>query len=309
MIQVANLTKRYGDVVAVRDVTFSVERGEIVGFLGPNGAGKTTTMRILAGYLSPSAGNVRVAGFDVFESPLEVKRRIGYLPEHPPVYPEMRVRGYLEFVARIQGVASGDLGAAVNAAMEKAGVAHHDRTIISTLSKGYRQRVGLAQALVHDPELLVLDEPTIGLDPAQLREFRDVIRALAGDHTVLLSTHILPEVEATCSRVIIIKDGEIRAEDTPERLRSRRERGARLVVRAAGDSERIEAAMSAVPGVVGVTLGDGDELYLETGGDDDPASLIARAVIEGGFELLELRREAVTLEDIFVELTTEEAIR
>ena len=221
MIEVQHLTKRYGPVTAVEDVSFRVERGEILGFLGPNGAGKTTTMRILTGYLPPSEGRALVAGFDVFDEPVQAKRRTGYLPETPPLYPEMTVREYLAFVARIKGVPSGERKTQVDAAIDRTRISDMVDRHCGKLSKGYRQRVGLAQAILHNPDVLILDEPTAGLDPKQIIETRDLIKKLSGDHTIILSTHILPEVSQTCQRVVIINKGRVVAMDTPENLTTR----------------------------------------------------------------------------------------
>ncbi len=218
MIEVEGLTKRYGSFTAVDNITFRVDKGQVLGFLGPNGAGKTTTMRILTSYLSPSSGKARIDGFDVQEDAMEVRKRIGYLPENPPLYDEMTVSEYVAFAAELKGVASSERNDAVEITIERVGLAGRRKQLIGTLSKGFRQRVGLAQALVHDPPVLILDEPTIGLDPAQIIEIRDLIRGLAGDHTVILSTHILPEVSVTCESVVIINEGRIRAADTLENL-------------------------------------------------------------------------------------------
>src|ERR1700756_998331 len=221
MIKVEGLTKRYARTVAVDNISFEVEKGQIVGFLGPNGAGKTTTMRVLTCFLPPTSGSANVAGFDVLEQPLEVKRRIGYLPETPPVYPEMEVHEYLEFVGRIKGVPTADLARRVNEVSEKCAVADVRKTLIGKLSKGYKQRVGLAQAIIHNPDVLILDEPTAGLDPHQIIETRDMIKGLAGEHTIILSTHILPEVEQICERVIIIAKGKLVPTDTVHNLQAR----------------------------------------------------------------------------------------
>ncbi len=221
MISVEGLTKRYGDFTAVDDLSFRVEKGEVVGFLGPNGAGKTTTMRILTGYMPATEGTTSVSGFDVFDHPMEVKKRIGYLPEHPPVYTDMSVEGYLSFVARIKGVPRSQRGEALDRALSRCGLSQVRRAIIGKLSKGYRQRVGLAQAMIHDPEVLILDEPTIGLDPKQIIEIRELIKVLAGDHTIILSTHILTEVAMVCQRVLILDRGRIAADDTLENLTAR----------------------------------------------------------------------------------------
>ena len=221
MIEVQHLTKRYGKVTAVDDVSFRVERGEILGFLGPNGAGKTTTMRILTGYMPATDGRATVAGYDVFTNPIEAKRRTGYLPETPPLYPDMTVREYLEFVARIKGIPANERATRIDTVMQRTHVADMASRHCGKLSKGYRQRVGLAQAILHNPEVLILDEPTAGLDPKQIIETRDLIRSLAGDHTIVLSTHILPEVAQTCQRVVIINRGRVVAVDTPDNLTAR----------------------------------------------------------------------------------------
>ncbi len=261
MIEVQHVSKRYGRVTAVDDVSFRVERGEILGFLGPNGAGKTTTMRILTGYMPATEGKALVAGFDVFESPLEAKRRTGYLPETPPLYPDMTVREYLDFVARIKGVAPGERKARVTSVMQKTHVADMADRHCSKLSKGYKQRVGLAQALIHNPEVLILDEPTAGLDPKQIIETRQLIRGLAGNHTIVLSTHILPEVAQTCQRVVIINKGRVVAVDTPENLTARLTGAETMFVQidAPGTDIGAEAgpALASIPGVTRVVASDG----------------------------------------------------
>ena len=249
MIEVQSLTKRYGPVTAVSDVSFRVEAGEILGFLGPNGAGKTTTMRIITGYMPASDGKVIVAGYDVFEKPLEAKRRTGYLPETPPLYPDMTVREYLTFVAKIKGVPSREVRSRVDEAMTKTRVADMASRHCAKLSKGYRQRVGLAQAVLHNPEVLVLDEPTAGLDPKQIIETRQLIRDLGGSHTIILSTHILPEVSQTCQRVVIINKGRVVAVDTPENLTGRLRGSETMYLQVAGPSEAVQKALAAVPGV------------------------------------------------------------
>ena len=221
MIQVEGLTKRYGDFTAIEDISFRVEKGEIVAFLGPNGAGKTTTMRVITGFLPATEGTVNVSGFDIFDKPMEVKKRIGYLPEHPPVYNDMTVKEYLRFVAKIKGVGRGERAGAMDRVMKRCGLKGREGTMIGKLSKGYKQRIGLAQAMIHDPEVLILDEPTIGLDPKQIIEIRKLIKSLSGDHTILLSTHILSEVSMLCQRVLIISQGRIVADDTLENLTAR----------------------------------------------------------------------------------------
>lgn len=311
MIEVEHLTKRYGRLTAVDDVTFRVERGEILGFLGPNGAGKTTTMRILTGFMPATEGKAAVAGFDVFEQPLEAKRRTGYLPEAPPLYPEMTVREYLDFVARIKRVPKAQRKARIEATMERTRITDVRDRHCGKLSKGYRQRVGLAQALLHNPEVLILDEPTAGLDPKQIIETRELIKSLAGDHTVILSTHILPEVSQTCQRVIIINKGKVVAVDTPANL-TRRLRGSDVIyvqVDSAGADAR--ATFERLPGVVKVIeteRHDGAVGYeVETVRGHDLRRELARAVVTQGWGLLELRPTGLSLEQIFLQLTTEEA--
>jgi len=304
MIYVENLTRYYGSFPAIQDLNFHVERGEIIGFLGPNGAGKTTTMRILTGYLPPSAGTARVAGYDVFSESLEARRHIGYMPETVPLYPEMTVRGYLDFMARLRQV--DNRPAKVEAAMAACGLTDRADTIIGKLSKGYRQRVGLAQALVHEPEVLILDEPTIGLDPRQIIEVRQLIKELGRERTIILSTHILPEASQVADRVLIINEGRIVAEDTPERLTARLKGGERVFVRVARPSAEVPEALSALEGVTAVEeRGNGGyELECTLGADLRPA--IAEAIVNGGWGLLELRPIAMSLEEIFLQLTAEE---
>ncbi|MFB0545384.1 MAG: ABC transporter ATP-binding protein [Anaerolineae bacterium] len=303
MIQVENLTRYYGDLAAIQDVTFSVERGEILGFLGPNGAGKTTTMRILTGFMPPSAGRARVAGYDVFDDSLEVRRRIGYLPETVPLYPEMTVRSYLDFVVTIRDVEN--RRAKVEKVMETCHIADHAEVLIGKLSKGYRQRVGLAQALVHDPEVLILDEPTLGLDPKQIIEVRELIKSLGGERTIILSTHILPEASQTCERVLIINEGRIVAEDTPERLTSRLKGAERIYLQVTQPSEEMIGELKKIPGITAVEAkGDGGyEIECSLGADRRPE--IARTIVERGWGLLEMRLVGMSLEEIFLKLTTE----
>ena len=310
MIEVQHLTKRYARITAVEDVTFRVERGEILGFLGPNGAGKTTTMRILTGFMPASEGSAVVAGFDVFDQPLEAKRRTGYLPESPPLYPDMTVRQYLDFVARIKGVPARERRARVDGAMERTRVADVRDRHCGKLSKGYRQRVGLAQAILHNPEVLILDEPTAGLDPKQIIETRELIKSLAGDHTVILSTHILPEVSQTCQRVIIINKGRVVAVDSPANL-TRRLRGSEMLyvqIDAAGGDAR--SALERLPGVTRVAEmdrhDDGVGFEIETSRGHDIRRELARVVVNQGWGLLELRSSGMSLEQIFLHLTTEE---
>ena len=308
MIEVQHLTKRYGPITAVADVSFRVERGEILGFLGPNGAGKTTTMRVITGYMPPTEGRVVVAGFDVFDQPIDAKRRMGYLPETPPLYPDMTVREYLAFVARIKGVAAGERKARVEKAMARTRVTDMKDRHCGKLSKGYRQRVGLAQALLHNPDVLVLDEPTAGLDPKQIIETRQLIHELAGDHTIILSTHILPEVAQTCQRVVIINKGRVVAVDTPENL-TRRLSGAETmyVLVDGGDAAGL---LQDIPGVTRVAVANqhGSAVGYEVEGTrgEDLRRDLARAVVSHGLGLLELRPQRMSLEEVFLLVTTAE---
>lgn len=310
MIRVENLTKTYGLTTAIQDVSFEVGKGEILGFLGPNGAGKTTTMRIIAGFFPATVGHAYVAGHDVFEEPLKAKRRIGYLPEHPPLYSEMTVDGFLEFVARIKGVEWSQVRGRSGEVKEQCGLSSHGNRLIKHLSKGFKQRVGLAQALIHDPDVLILDEPTVGLDPKQIIEVRELIKNLGGKHTVILSTHILPEVSMTCERVIIINNGRIVAVDTPENLTSQLEGGLRIELEVTGRIEELVARLRAMPGIRNVVAqpeaGDHYRVVVEARGDEDLRSQLARTVLESGMGLYELKRQAMTLEEIFLKLTTEE---
>ena len=311
MIKVEGLTKRYGRTTAVRNISFEVEKGEIVGFLGPNGAGKTTTMRILTGFLPPTEGTASVGGLDVQEHPIEVKRRIGYLPESPPLYPEMTVRDYLEFVARLKGIASADVAARVDSVIERCSIGGVRGKLNGQLSKGYKQRVGLAQALIHDPDVLILDEPTAGLDPKQIIEVRELIRELGGDHTIILSTHILPEVSTTCGRVIIINEGKIEASDTPENLTARLQGHDSVWVEVDGPAEEVEAKIQGIQGVENISRATGQAgraaWQVETGKDPAIRSELARAVIESGWGLYEIRSVGLSLEDIFLKLTGAES--
>jgi ABC-2 type transport system ATP-binding protein len=310
VIEVQHLTKRYGRVTAVDDVSFRVERGEILGFLGPNGAGKTTTMRILTGYMPATDGKAIVAGFDVFDQPIEAKRRTGYLPETPPLYPDMTVVEYLGFVAKIKGVPSGERTARIKQVMERTRIADMANRQCAKLSKGYRQRVGLAQAIIHNPDVLILDEPTAGLDPKQIIETRELIKELAGDHTIILSTHILPEVSQTCQRVVIINKGRVVAVDTPDNLTARLRGSETLYVQVdAGDTDAT-SVLTLVPGVTRVVESErsnglvGYEVDSETG--RDVRRDLARAVVSSGLGLLELRPMRISLEDVFLSLTTDE---
>lgn len=312
MIKVEGLTKRYARNVAVDNISFEVEKGQIVGFLGPNGAGKTTTMRVLTCFLPPTAGTAQVAGFDVLESPLEVKKRIGYLPETPPLYTEMEVIEYLEFVARLKGIPANERKRRVDESMEKCSVADVRDKLIGKLSKGYRQRVGLAQAIMHNPDVLVLDEPTAGLDPKQRNETRDLIKKLAGDHTIILSTHILPEVESTCERVIIISKGKLVATDTVANLTNRLRGSETVLVEVSGrdggvDPAAVQHKLEQVPGVSGVAAldpRDGHARFeVESPQGRSVRAELARLVVESGWNLHELHAVNYSLEDIFLQLT------
>jgi ABC-2 type transport system ATP-binding protein len=304
MIKVQGLTKRYARHVAVDHISFEVGKGQIVGFLGPNGAGKTTTMRMLTCFMPPTEGSAEVAGFDVVEKPMEVKRRIGYLPETPPLYPEMEVAEYLDFVARIKGLPTAGRQARIDEVMGRCAVADVRHREIGKLSKGYRQRVGLAQAILHNPDVLILDEPTSGLDPAQINETRALIRELAGDHTIVLSTHILPEVEQICERVIIIAKGKLVATDTVANLTTNL-RGAETIALEVGgaDEASVRERLERIPGVQTITSEAPGRYRIEAEKDKGVRPEIARAVIASGWELQELHGVSLRLEDIFLELT------
>jgi len=312
LIEVQDLTKSYGSVTAVDHVSFTVNKGEILGFLGPNGAGKTTTMRILTGFMPATSGTARVAGFDVFNDSLEVRRRIGYLPEAPPVYPDMSVETYLDFVARIKNVPAEKRADRITDALEKTSLADKRFELIKRLSRGYKQRVGIAQALVHDPDVIILDEPTVGLDPKQIIEVRHLIKGLAGTHTIILSTHILPEVSMTCDRVVIINKGKIAAVDTPQNLTSQLKGGQRIRVEAQAPEAALRETLAQVPGAsrvqVETTRNDGHViLSVEAAQGKDIRSQVAARIIEKGWPLFELRGVSVSLEDIFLQLTTDES--
>jgi gliding motility-associated transport system ATP-binding protein len=310
VIEVQHLTKQYGPVVAVNDVSFRVERGEILGFLGPNGAGKTTTMRILTGYMPATDGRAVVAGFDVFEQPIEAKRRTGYLPESPPLYPDMTVKEYLDFVARVKGVPSAERRDRIKRVAERVRISEMADRMCSKLSKGYRQRVGLAQAIIHNPDVLILDEPTAGLDPKQIIETRNLIKELAGDHTIVLSTHILPEVSQTCERVVIINKGRVVAEDTPQNLTARLRGSETMYVQVDANGGDAQAAFQGLAGVTRVGVADrhegivGYEVESESG--RDIRRDLARTIVTQGWGLLELRPMHMSLEEIFLSLTTDE---
>jgi ABC-2 type transport system ATP-binding protein len=310
LITVENLSKRYATKTAIEGMSFQVEKGEILGFLGPNGAGKTTTMRIITGYMPASEGTVRVDGYDVFDNPLDVRRRIGYLPENPPLYLEMTVTGYLRFVAKIKGVPKDKIHQEVARVMERASIADVKERIIAKLSKGYKQRVGIAQALLNDPPVLILDEPTIGLDPKQIHEVRELVKDLAGQHTVVLSTHILPEVEQTCHRVIIIDRGKIVAVDTPQNLRLQLQGAERVSIEVQGPASEIISKLKAMPGVVNIQkIAENDSRHrFQVEGElrKDIRSDLARMIVQNGWGLYELQSATMSLEDIFLKLTTAE---
>ena len=312
MITVEHLTKRYAAITAVNDISFGVEKREIIGFLGPNGAGKTTTLRVLTGYLTATAGKVVVDGHDVFREPEAVKRRIGYLPENVPLYPEMRVGEYLSYRAALKKVPRAGRAAAVDRAVERCGIGDVSRRIVGQLSKGYRQRVGLADALVSDPKILILDEPTIGLDPNQIRQVRELIRELGHERTVILSSHILPEVEAVCSRVLIINEGRIVGQGRPAELRAEVEgKSSTITVEVRDPEGRAAAAIAELDGVRSVgepTELDGGLLGLAIDAEPGPdvREHIFDAAVDSGFKLLGISSKAISLEDIFVEITTHE---
>lgn len=316
MIKVQELTKRYARTTAVDQISFEVAKGRIVGFLGPNGAGKTTAMRMLTCFLPPSAGTATVAGFDVLEQPLEVKKRIGYLPETPPIYPEMETAEYLKFVGKLKGLSGAELQKRVNYVTERCAVADVKKKLLGKLSKGYRQRVGLAQAIVHNPDVLILDEPTAGLDPKQINETRDLIKGLAGDHTIILSTHILPEVEQTCEQVIIINKGRLVATDSVSNLQTRARGAESVLIEVGGRSGGLEAAkvqqrLEQVSGVGRVQC----KRQVDSRAIFEVESLkghlvrgeLARAVVESGWDLNELRTAAMSLEEVFLQLTGSES--
>ena len=315
MIEVKQLTKRYGDITAIQDVSFRVEKGEILGFLGPNGAGKTTTMRILTGFIPATSGTAIVAGYDVFEQPMEVKRRIGYLPEHPPLYNELTVTEYLNFVGRIKGIAQRQLSDALNRVVEQTGLKEVRGRVVGNLSRGFRQRVGLAQAMIHQPDVLILDEPTLGLDPKQIIEIRGLIKEQAGRSTVILSSHILPEVTATCQRIVIIHQGRVVAVDTQEHLSAQLRRSDKVGIRVSRAIPDLLDKLQVIPGVLHVFQEppsspdgepDGQYYLVESELNRDVREELARCVVNQGCGLLEMKNLAMTLEEVFLRLTTEE---
>jgi ABC-2 type transport system ATP-binding protein len=305
MIEVQGLTKYYGRHLAIQDLTFNAQKGEILGFLGPNAAGKTTTMRILAGYMPPSRGTARIAGFDVLEQSLEVRKRIGYLPETVPLYPEMSIWEYLEYMGSLRRVA--DLDGRINQVLEEVNLEERAESFIGNLSKGMRQRVGLAQALLHEPDVLILDEPTIGLDPGQIIEVRRLIQELGKDRTVLLSTHILSEAQQVCDRVLIINRGQLVAEDTPENLQAQISGADQLIIQASVETEVLRSLLTSLPDVTEVLPGDSEgEVFVMSVPGKDIRPEVARKIVMEGFELLELRLAGLSLEEIFLQLTRED---
>src|SRR5580692_2174205 len=317
MITVTDLTKRYARNTAVDRISFSVAKGQIVGFLGPNGAGKTTTMRMLTCFFPPSAGTASVAGFDVLEQPLEVRRHIGYLPEAPPLYLEMETIDYLRFVGRLKGLAGAELEKRVAYVLDRCAIGDVKNKLLGKLSKGYRQRVGLAQAIIHNPDVLILDEPTSGLDPKQINETRDLIKSLAGDHTIILSTHILPEVEQTCQYVLIINKGRLVAKDSVNNLQNRARGAESLLVEVAArngdvDSATVQRRLEQISGVTRVVFKEKVQnraaFEIESRKDGFVRGDLARTIVESGWDLNELRPTAVSLEEIFLQLTGEPAV-
>ncbi len=311
MITVEHLNKLYGSLPVIQDVTFSVEAGEILGFLGPNGAGKTTTMRILTGYLPATSGTAVIDGVDVHGNSMAVRKQIGYLPETPPLYPEMTVEGFLYFVARIKGVAAGDRAERVRSAIQRCNLTEKQHSLIRKLSKGFRQRVGIAQAIVHDPPVIILDEPTVGLDPRQIIEVRNLIKSLAGDHTIILSTHILPEVSMTCDRVTIINQGRIVATNTPDQLVAQLQGGSGYEVEVEGPLEMVRSQLQRLPAVQAVeprpaAASGAHRLLVSLSGGTTAGPDLAQVLVAEGLKLHELRRVQVSLEDVFLQLTTSE---
>lgn len=311
MIEIQNLTKRYGQIQAVNNLNFTVEKGEILGFLGPNGAGKSTTMNIITGYLPSTEGTVKVCGYDIIESPKEVKKRIGYLPEQPPVYMDMTVWDYLNFAGNLKQVDKKQLKSQLSDIMELVKIGDHRNRLIKNLSKGYKQRVGLAMALVGSPEVLILDEPTVGLDPKQIIEIRKLIKALGKEHTIILSSHILPEVSAVCERVVIINKGEIAAIDTPENLSKGYGTASKLLVTIAGPKNSVENAIREIYGVKYVETGvekdkEATSFIVESDKEIDIRKSLFFAMAKLGYPIIELKSLSLSLEDIFLQIVTQE---
>ncbi len=306
MIRVSELTKNYGSRVAIDRISFDAKHGEILGFLGPNGAGKTTTMRILTSYMPPTSGKVEIGGFDVVEQSLEVRKIVGYLPETVPLYPDMTVSEYLQYMGSLHHVAN--LSPRVEEVLKMVSLQDRARGYVSNLSKGMRQRLGLAQALIHRPKILILDEPTIGLDPAQIIEVRNLIRELGSSCTILLSTHILSEAQQVCNRVLIINKGHIVAEDTPQRLQARLTGAGRVLLRVLGNPEDAISPIATVPGVTNITIKSQDTIEFETAPGQEARPLVTRALVAANINLLEMKSAALSLEEIFLELTRDEPI-
>ncbi len=303
LIQVEHLSRRYGDNLAVNDVSFEVRRGEVLGFLGPNGAGKSTTMQMLTGNLAPTTGSIRINGIDILENPKEAKQALGFLPEQPPLYRELSVDEFLQFCARLNRIPRDKQPAAVDYAKQRCGLTEVGKRLINNLSKGYQQRVGIAQAIIHSPEVVILDEPTVGLDPIQIREIRKLIRELGGEHSVILSTHILPEVQATCDRVQIINKGQLVLNDTIDGLSQRMQSSSLLLgLRHAPDA----AVLQQINGVVAVTALEDGRVRISHPPDTSPAEVLAEKAVNEGWGLYELTPERLSLEDVFVNITTEE---
>jgi len=312
-IEVQNLSKVYGSTTAIADVNFTVETGEIIGFLGPNGAGKTTTMRILAGYLPATTGTAKIEGYDVHQQSMEVRRSIGYLPENPPLYPEMTVEGFLHFVAKIKGVTSRDRKKKVASAIERCQLEDKTKIAIHKLSKGYRQRVGIAQAIVHEPRVIILDEPTVGLDPRQIIEVRNLIKSLAVEHTIILSTHILPEVSMTCDRIVIINQGKIVITNSPDELKKQLSGNYSYQLELSGNVANLLPQLKGISGVIDSKIvtenlnnKNRDLVEITCDADSEPGKDLAAMIINQGVSLYEMRRIRPSLEDVFLELTTEE---
>jgi len=313
MIEVENLTKYYGEIRGIEDISFSIKKGEITGFLGPNGSGKTTTMRILTCFFPPNSGRARVAGYDVIENPIEVRRRIGYVPETVPLYPDMKVKTYLNFVAEAKRMEKRQRKRKIGEIMEQCGISEVSHRLVGNLSKGYRQRVGLAQALINDPEVLILDEPTIGLDPKQVVEIRQFIKNLAGERTIILSTHILSEVSMTCERVIIIHEGKIVAVDTPENLMGRLQKTSRTLIQIEGGQQEVKDKLKTIPGVINI-LEKGESspgvfsYEVESEKEREISGELSYLVYSNNWKLVEMRAMKMSLENIFIELTKEDKV-
>ena len=312
MIEVTNLVRRYGPHIAVDNASFKIEKGEIVGFLGPNGAGKSTTMNILTGYLSSTEGTVKIDGQDILEYPTEIKRKIGYLPENPPLYMDMTVKEYLSFAGEIKGIPKKEKKDRIDTVMETVGVTDHSKRLLKNLSKGYKQRVGLAQALLGDPQVLIMDEPTAGLDPKQILEIRGLIKELGKDRTVILSSHILPEVSAVCQRVLIINYGKIVADDTPDNLAKHLLGGSQIILRLDATETAVSRALAAVPSIQKLEFQESQEpgtveVIADAGGETDIRRELSRAIAAADIPILMMRSQNMSLEEIFLNLTTREA--